>query len=117
VVVAAFAFYALVSGGPSILEWIYPNELFPTAVRASAVGIVVGISRIGAAAGTYLLPIGISQIGLSATLPIGALVTVVALVVTLAWAPETKGRSLSETSSLTPAGPAVLRTLARESRP
>ncbi|WP_275562728.1 MFS transporter [Streptomyces sp. 5-6(2022)] len=51
-VVSAFAFYALVSGGPSILEWIYPNELFPTEIRATAVGAAVGISRIGAATGT-----------------------------------------------------------------
>ncbi|WP_219825557.1 hypothetical protein [Nonomuraea typhae] len=43
----AFAFYAFASGGPSILEWIYPNELFPTEVRATAVGVAVGISRIG----------------------------------------------------------------------
>ncbi|GAA3681461.1 MFS transporter [Arthrobacter ginkgonis] len=99
-VIAAFAFYALSSGGPSVLEWIYPNELFPTEVRATAVGLAVGISRIGAATGTYLLPIGISTIGLQATLLIGAAVTVLAFVICLAWAPETKGRSLAETSSL-----------------
>jgi putative MFS transporter len=100
-IVAAFAFYAFVSGGPSVLEWIYPNELFPTAVRATAVGIAVGFSRVGAATGTYLLPIGIATIGLNSTLLIGAGVTVVALLVCMAWAPETKGRSLAETSSLT----------------
>jgi putative MFS transporter len=100
-IVAAFAFYAFVSGGPSVLEWIYPNELFPTAVRATAVGIAVGFSRVGAATGTYLLPIGIATIGLNSTLLIGAAVTVVALLVCMAWSPETKGRSLAETSSLT----------------
>ncbi|HEV7812153.1 MAG TPA: MFS transporter [Leifsonia sp.] len=100
-IVAAFAFYAFVSGGPSVLEWIYPNELFPTAVRATAVGIAVGFSRVGAATGTYLLPIGIATIGLNSTLLIGAGVTVVALLVCMAWSPETKGRSLAETSSLT----------------
>ena len=35
VVVACFLVYALFSGGPSILEWAYPSELFPTNVRAS----------------------------------------------------------------------------------
>ena len=99
-VVAAFAFYAFVSGGPSVLEWIYPNELFPTKIRATAVGLAVGISRIGAATGTYLLPISIASIGLENTLWIGAGITVIALFVCIAWSPETKGRSLAETSSL-----------------
>ncbi|QZP30434.1 MFS transporter [Pseudomonas sp. DR48] len=99
-IIGAFAFYAFVSGGPSILEWIYPNELFPTSVRATAVGVAVGISRIGAAAGTYLTPISIESIGLQATLMIGAGVTLLAFFVCLAWAPETKGRSLQQSASL-----------------
>ncbi|WP_028694768.1 MFS transporter [Pseudomonas cremoricolorata] len=99
-IIAAFAFYAFVSGGPSILEWIYPNELFPTSVRATAVGVAVGFSRIGAATGTYLMPIGIESIGLQATLMIGAGVTLLAFFVCLAWAPETKGKSLQESASL-----------------
>ncbi|MEI3230945.1 MAG: MFS transporter [Gordonibacter pamelaeae] len=44
VVVIAYAFF---SGGPGILQWLYPNELFPTEVRASAVGIAIAFSRIG----------------------------------------------------------------------
>lgn len=99
-IVAAFAFYAFVSGGPSILEWIYPNELFPTAVRATAVGVAVGVSRIGAATGTYLMPIGIATIGLQTTILIGAGITLVAFVICLAWAPETRGRSLQQSASL-----------------
>lgn len=99
-IVGAFAFYAFVSGGPSILEWIYPNELFPTSVRATAVGVAVGFSRIGAATGTYLMPIGIESIGLQATLLIGAAITLLAFFICLAWAPETKGRSLQQSASL-----------------
>ncbi|ROM97902.1 MFS transporter [Pseudomonas brassicacearum] len=99
-IVSAFAFYAFVSGGPSILEWIYPNELFPTSVRATAVGVAVGFSRIGAATGTYLMPIGIATIGLQATILIGAGITLVAFFVCLAWAPETRGRSLQQSASL-----------------
>lgn len=102
-IISAFAFYAFASGGPSILEWIYPNELFPTSVRATAVGLAVGISRIGAATGTYLLPIGVATIGLHNTLLIGAAITLIAFFVCLAWAPETKGRSLQESASLSPA--------------
>lgn len=108
-IVGAFAFYAFVSGGPSILEWIYPNELFPTSVRATAVGVAVGFSRIGAATGTYLLPIGLASIGLNATLLVGAAITLIAFAVCLAWAPETKGRSLNETSSIDAKAPEVAR--------
>lgn len=99
-VIGGFLVYAFVSGGPSILEWIYPNELFPTEVRATAVGVAVGFSRIGAATGTYLVPIGIATIGINWTLGIFALVTVIAWVACYAWAPETKGRSLAETSAI-----------------
>jgi putative MFS transporter len=99
-VVMAFAVYAFVSGGPSALQWVYPNELFPTKIRATAVGLSVAFSRIGAASGTYLVPIGLVTIGLQGTMLIAAIITVIALVVCIAWAPETKGRSLEETSSL-----------------
>lgn len=100
VVVVAFCVYAFASGGPSILEWIYPNELFPTEVRATAVGTAVGISRIGAATGTYLLPIGIDHLGVGPTMGFGALLTLIGFAVCYAWAPETKGRSLEDTASL-----------------
>ncbi|BCF86283.1 MFS transporter (plasmid) [Rhodococcus qingshengii] len=99
-VVLAFCVYAFASGGPSILEWIYPNELFPTEIRATAVGAAVGISRIGAATGTYLLPISIDKFGVSTTMGFGAALTLVGFAVCYAWAPETAGRSLAETSSL-----------------
>ncbi len=103
-VIAAFCFYAFVSGGPSILEWIYPNELFPTEVRATAIGIAVGISRIGAASGTYLLPIGLEKLGTGQTMLIGAGVTALGFLACLLWAPETRGQSLEVTSSLDSGG-------------
>jgi putative MFS transporter len=99
-VVGAFAFYAFVSGGPSVLQWIYPNELFPTKIRATAVGLSVGISRIGAASGTYLLPISIATIGLNGTMLVAAAMTLIALFVCIAWSPETTGRTLADTSSI-----------------
>ena len=49
VIISGLLVYAFVSGGPGVLEWIYPNELFPTEVRATAVGVATAISRIGAA--------------------------------------------------------------------
>lgn len=90
--------FALASGGSSFLEMVYPNELFPTEVRATAVGVGTAVSRIGAAAGTFLMPFAIAQ---SQTLPllVGAIVSVIGFVATMAWAQETRGRTLSETAA------------------
>lgn len=98
-IVIAFCAYAFISGGPSILVWIYPNELFPTEVRATAVGIATAVSRLGAATGTYLLPLSIASVGTGTTMLFGALLTAGAFLVCLVMAPETKGKSLEEVSS------------------
>ncbi|HEY5857996.1 MAG TPA: MFS transporter [Aldersonia sp.] len=103
-VVAAFFVYAFVSGGPSILVWIYPNELFPTEFRATAVGLATAVSRFGAATGTYLLPLSISTLGTGTTMLFGAILTAVAFAVCLVMAPETKGRSLEEVSGVATGG-------------
>ncbi|WP_346348889.1 MFS transporter [Rhodococcus sp. T2V] len=100
IVVTCFCLYALFSGGPSILEWAYPTELFPTEIRGTAVGIATSASRIGAAVGTYLLPISLDHLGLETTMLLGAGITVLGLLVSIAWAPETKGRSLQEAAGL-----------------
>ena len=113
-VLLAFCFYAFVSGGPSLMEWIYPNELFPTEIRATAVGIVVAISRIGAATGTFLMPIGLEHFGVSGVMLAGAILTLIGFGVTYFWAVETKGRSLEDTSSITVVrAPAASKTSAR----
>ncbi|MFD4190891.1 MFS transporter [Amycolatopsis thermoflava] len=99
VVIGCFCLYAFFAGAPGILEWLYPNELFPTAIRASAVGMAVALSRIGAAAGTYLVPVSLDHLGVAPTMFIGAAITVAGLVACVAWAEETKGRSLEESSA------------------
>lgn len=100
VVVICFAMYALFSGGPGNLEWLYPNELFPTDVRASAMGIAMAISRIGTVVSIYILPQFIEQHGIGPTMIAGAAISLLGLVVSWFWAPETKGLALSETSSV-----------------
>ncbi len=56
VIILGFGIYAFFSGGPGILQWLYPNELFPIEIRASAVGVAIGFSRIGTIVGTYGAP-------------------------------------------------------------
>jgi putative MFS transporter len=101
VIIAGFLVYAAVSGGPGVLQWIYPNELFPTEVRATAVGVATALSRIGAAIGTFALPYVLQTYGIGPTMLINTAITLLGFIVSVWLAPETKGLSLQESSELT----------------
>ncbi|MFF2345839.1 MFS transporter [Pseudarthrobacter sp. NPDC058119] len=96
IIVGCFVAYALFSGGPSILEWAYPSEIFPTHVRASAVGITTAVSRIGAALGTFALPFGLSYWGVGPTMLVAAIMTAAGFMVCVFMAEETKGMTLAQ---------------------
>ncbi|WP_199256584.1 MFS transporter [Mycolicibacterium mengxianglii] len=82
------------------------SELFPTEIRATATGLITAISRVGAAVGTFLVPIGLESWGVSGIMLVAATMTLVGLVVSVMMAPETKGKSLAEASGLgAPEGP------------
>lgn len=100
-VVIAFAVYAFFSGGPGILQWLYPNELFPTDIRASAVGVIMSISRVGTVVSTWALPVFITRYGISTVMLIGAFISLLGLIVSILFAPETRGLSLSQTGKIT----------------
>jgi putative MFS transporter len=100
IVVGTFALYAFFSGGPGTLEWLYPNELFPTEIRATAVGMGVAFSRIGAYFCTFGLPYSIKMWGIGTTMMIGTVVSAAGLAASIAWAPETKDQALAESSSI-----------------
>ena len=72
-----------------VLENPYPAELFPTHLRASGVGFATAVSRIGAAAGTFLLPVINEQCGIYVTLGGCAISLWLGGIVCQAWAPET----------------------------
>ena len=100
VVIVAFGLYAFFSGGPGILQWLYPNELFPTSVRASAVGISISISRVGTIISTYGTPLFLEHFGVGATMLVAAGLVVLGLILSVMMAPETRGQSLQESSML-----------------
>jgi putative MFS transporter len=99
-VLTLFGAYALFIGGAQVLQLVYPNELFPTEIRASAVGMGASLSRIGAAVGTWLVPIALEGFGISYTMYAAAAVTLLGLVVSVLLAPETRSLSLQEAASL-----------------
>ena len=100
VIISGFLVYAFFSGGPNVLEWIYPNELFPTEIRATAVGVATAISRIGAAIGTFSLPYFLQTYGIGPTMLMSAGLTFLGFTVCVFLAPETKGLTLRECSDL-----------------
>lgn len=111
-VVLAFAVYAFFSGGPGILQWLYPNEMFPTEVRATAVGVAIAISRIGVVVSTYGLPLFLDAYGIGPTMLVGAGLLLVCLALSVVMAPETRGLTLSEASSLHAGPPKTRRQVA-----
>ena len=103
--VACFALFSFFAAGAGMLEGVYPAEIFPSHLRAQGTGFAAAFSRIGAASGTFLLPIGIAHIGLGPTVLIFAGLSAIGLVVTYLWAPETANISLTETTSVEHATP------------
>lgn len=96
VVVGLFGVFAFVASGAQSLALVYPSEMFPTAVRASGVGVVTAFSRIGAAIGTFLLPVGVAALGIHTTTLIAAGTLVLGLLVSAFWAPETRAVALGQ---------------------
>ncbi len=98
--------YLFSYGVMSILPGIYPDEVFPTPVRTSGVGLASAASRIGAAAGTFLLPVSLHHLGLSWSMAFMGVVSLIGGITSIGWAPETNGRALTETAHRTASGPA-----------
>ncbi|MBD8528934.1 MFS transporter [Massilia sp. CFBP 13647] len=99
-VLLMFGAYALFIGGAQVLELVYPNELFPTEIRAFAVGIGSSMTRVGSAIGTWLVPVSLLNIGIGNTMYAAAAVSIVGLVASILLAPETRGMSLEQAASL-----------------
>jgi len=99
VVLGLFLAFSFFNAGCGTLTCIYPGEVFPTEIRGIGTGFAAAFSRIGAGLGTFLMPWSMSNLGPSATILIAAGVAAVGAGVSQWLAPETKGKSLSETAS------------------
>ncbi len=104
--------YLFSYGVMSILPGIYPDEVFPTSVRTSGVGLASAASRIGAALGTFLLPVSLHHLGLSWSMGFMAAVSLIGGLTAIAWAPETAGRQLTDTAHRDASGPRSQRKVA-----
>lgn len=81
-------------------QWIYPNELFPTNIRGTAMGFITGVTRIASAFGTFIFPSLLAYFGLANTLYMCGGLMFVGFIISLMMAPETKNMSLAEASSI-----------------
>jgi putative MFS transporter len=100
-VLVLFGAYALFIGGAQVLQLVYPNEIFPTEIRTFAMGIGTSLSRVGAAVGTYLVPVSLHAYGIGVTMYVAAGVTFLGLAVAWALAPETRSLNLRDAAALT----------------
>ncbi|HKS11972.1 MAG TPA: MFS transporter [Pseudomonas sp.] len=100
VILSLFGAYALFIGGAQVLQLVYPNELFPTEIRACAVGVGTSMSRVGAAVGTWLVPMALDSHGIAFTMYAAAIVTLIGLAFAWALAPETRSLNLQQAASL-----------------
>jgi putative MFS transporter len=96
--ILAFAVFTLTMSAFSNLVGVFPPECFPTEVRACGVGLAIACSRLGSAIGTFLLPVGIARFGFHATMMAPAGVLLIGMIVSIAWAPETKNLTLRDAS-------------------
>ncbi len=88
--------YFFTEFGPNTTTFIYPAEIFPTEVRTTGHGLAAGMGKMGAFAGTYLFQTMLAHWGIRGAEGVAAGVAVLGLVVTYAFLPEPKGKSLEE---------------------
>lgn len=92
-----FALFAIILSSGLVLDYPYPTELFDIKVRGMGVGTCITISRIGAAAGTFLLPVLTNMGGANLSMLVCAIVLTFSFVVCLLIAPETSPKFVKQT--------------------
>ncbi|MGW8428506.1 MFS transporter [Peribacillus simplex] len=103
-ILVLFIIYGTFNTAMGAHDWIYPNELFPTHIRGTAMGFITGVTRIASAIGTFFFPFILENYGLAATLYICGALFFIGFLISLFMAPETKNMSLTQTSSINKSG-------------
>jgi len=98
VVITCFLIFSFFNAVSTALNGVYPGEVFPTEIRGAGVGFATAASRVGAAVGTFVLPVSMESLGVAPTMVFAAAVAIIGGIVSHFLAPETKGMALSATS-------------------
>ncbi|MER6528618.1 MFS transporter [Streptomyces sp. NPDC001508] len=104
-IAACFSIYGAVISAAGNLCHVYPAELFPTHIRATGVGFAAAMSRVGAAAGTFLLPLSLAHLGTRPTMLLAVVVLALGAAASALWAPETKDLALHDASDAQDSAP------------
>ena len=97
VVLAMFVIFEVTQTlGPGGTDFIYPQEIFPTSIRATGQGVGTSFSRIGAILGLTAFPILVSISGLGLGLMFFFAFSVIGLLATVFLGIETMGKTLEE---------------------
>lgn len=99
VVLALFLVFSFFNAMYNTLTGIYPGEVFPTEIRGVGTGFATAVSRLGAGMGTFLLPWSMENLGPRPTMLFAAGIVLAGAILSQILAPETKGKSLTETAS------------------
>ncbi len=95
--------YFFAEFGPNTTTFVLAAEVYPTSVRATGHGMSAGVAKVGAFIGVFVFPLMVSALGLSGTLTVTFIFSMVGLLLTLLL-PEPAGKTLEEISAA-PSGP------------
>ncbi len=82
--------------GPTNITYLYPVELFPTHIRATAMGVSTASSRVGAILGVFAFPLLVNGLSITYGLIFFAIFEFIGFLVTVTLAVETKGAPLDK---------------------
>ncbi len=94
-VIYGFSFF-FTEFGPNATTFVYPSEIFPVRERTTGHGIAAAMGKIGGFAGVFAFPFLFHWKGLMGAESVAAGASILGLIATLIFLPETKGRSLEE---------------------
>lgn len=107
VVVIGFLIFAMSMAISVVSENPYPPELFNTRLRGTGIGFSIFCSRVGAALGTFMLPIVTESFGVFVTLGICGIVLLFGGIFCQKYAPETSPRFMHKDNSSTSGGVSI----------
>ncbi len=88
--------YFFTEFGPNTTTFVYPSEIFPVSTRTTGNGIAAAAGKTGAFIGVFAFPFLLSRFSLAGAELAAAAVSVLGLILTARFLPETKGRTLEE---------------------
>ena len=87
--------YFFAEFGPNTTTFVLSAELFPVSVRTTGHGTSAGVAKVGAFIGTFLFPVFLGLFGLSGTLMVTCVFSVIGLLLTMVL-PEPAGKSMEQ---------------------